>query len=119
MPHLVSDNDFGTSEDDWELVSGGSVYTPVTADVGRTLKVECCAVSLSNSCEIIAGPETVYTAVVLDRPEPPPARIRRSVNSTGFGPGVSLAGKFRVMSYNILSEVYATKQVSHEHFCCF
>jgi CCR4-NOT transcription complex subunit 6 len=111
VPPPVSDTDFGSSPDEWREIHNGATYTCCEEDVGRVLKVECKAVSASNAQECIAGPVVVYTSPVLAAPTCPPARSLRQVSHGGWGANVSPAGKFRVLSYNILAEVYATKQI--------
>ena len=108
---VCTDHHYTESPDDWVEICGGAVYTPQPQDVGCVLKIQCAAVSQHDSKDVFAGPVTIYSAVVLSTPSRPPSRPMRVCNPGGWPPGVSTSGNFRVLSYNILAEVYATRQV--------
>ena len=52
----------------------------------------------------------VFTESVLEAPKPPPKRSPIAI--LGASAASSTISRFRVITYNILSELYATKQVS-------
>ena len=58
---------------------------------------------------ILAGPTTLFTEPVLSSPVKPPKRALQTI--PGSGSGISGAVRFRIVTYNILAELYATKQV--------
>ena len=97
------------SMDGWDYIFSGNMYIPTEADVGRVLKVLSTAVLLSNTEHILAGPVSVCSSIVLSSPPPPPHRPFRTCSPSGESS--CTAEKFRVLSYNILAEVYATRQV--------
>ena len=71
------------------------------------MKVVVTAIAATDG-RVLAGPMTCYTAPVLAAPRGPPKRhlvTTPSPNST-----VTTGARFRVVSYNILAELYATKQ---------
>ena len=99
-------------DDAWVQVCADSVYIPTAADIGCVLKIECRAVLNSNPAgELLAGPVVIVTTPVLSAPQPPPARPLRAVVHGGWAPGTTTAGRFRVLNYNMLAEVYATRHV--------
>lgn len=108
---LCTDHHYTGSLDDWVEIHEGSTYVPCKEDIGRVLKIQCKAVSQANTEEVYAGPVTIYSPVVLAAPSRPPSRPMRVCNPGSWGPGVSTVGNFRVLSYNILAEVYATRQM--------
>ena len=109
---VCTDHHYAGSPGDWVEICSDAVYTPQPEDVGRVLKVLCSAVAQSNPAVVLAGPVTVYSSVVLSAPTVPPPRPMRVCNPGSWPPGVSTVGNFRVLSYNVLAEVYATRQVS-------
>jgi hypothetical protein len=101
----------GTVASEWVVVSDGKSYTPAATDVGCRLRIEVSAVSLvSADKSLLAGPIAVYTEPVLAAPVRPPKRGLQMI--PGANSGIAGAMRFRVVSYNILAEQYATKQVS-------
>jgi CCR4-NOT transcription complex subunit 6 len=81
-------------------------YTPTSQDVGCCLRVEVTAQSTLDD-SILAGPVTAFSEPVLSAPKPPPKRPLITVPGS-----VSFSGvRFRVVTYNVLAEMYATKQV--------
>ena len=72
------------------------------------LKAEVQAIA-TNDGRVLAGPMISYTDPVLAAPRGPP---KRHLVTTPLPSTTSSAGtRFRVVSYNILAELYATKQV--------
>ncbi len=92
----------------WNFVQEDSVYTPCRDDVGHCLRLECRAVLPDGS--LVCAPKAIVTEPVLCLPPPLPKRGLTTVKSGtagGGGGGV----RFRVVSYNLLAEIYATQQV--------
>jgi hypothetical protein len=96
------------TSDEWTLIAEGKTYTPTAEDVGCRLRIEVSAISTADST-VMAGPIALYTEPVLSAPGRPPKRSLQTI--PGSGSGVSGAVRFRVVSYNILAELFATKQV--------
>lgn len=92
----------------WTLVSQERVYTPQAADVGCRLRVAVRAIADADQ-SALAGPVFAFTAPVLSAPAAPPKRSLHTV--PGSGAGIAGVPRFRVVSYNILAEQYATSQV--------
>lgn len=111
----VADKHYTGSPDDWIEICSDNVYIPTKSDVGRVLKIQCSAVSQSRDTasrlDILAGPVTTYSAVVLTAPVCPPTRPTRACSPVSAGGEWPSTTSFRVLSYNILAEVYATRQV--------
>lgn len=63
-----------------------------------------------NDNTILAGPVSIVTEPVLSAPKAPPKRPLITIPGALVGSPAPLA-RFRIVSYNILSELYATKQV--------
>eukprot|EP00568_Trieres_chinensis_P006705 CAMPEP_0183296274 /NCGR_PEP_ID=MMETSP0160_2-20130417/3902_1 /TAXON_ID=2839 ORGANISM="Odontella Sinensis, Strain Grunow 1884" /NCGR_SAMPLE_ID=MMETSP0160_2 /ASSEMBLY_ACC=CAM_ASM_000250 /LENGTH=671 /DNA_ID=CAMNT_0025457873 /DNA_START=45 /DNA_END=2056 /DNA_ORIENTATION=+ len=110
-------NDFGASADpanaeggkssgDWVEISRDQVYHPTPDDVGRKLKLEAGAY-MSETGELLMH-RTVKTDIVLSRaPDPVKRNLVTSKNTGGGGGG---GARFRVVTYNVLAEIYATQQ---------
>lgn len=93
--------------DEWMIIAEGKTYTPTVEDVGCRIRIEVSAIAtLDNS--VMAGPIALYTEPVLSAPGRPPKRSLQTI--PGSGSGISGAVRFRVVSYNILAELFATKQ---------
>ncbi len=103
MPLAVSDD---VSLKEWVTVCYDKSYTPTAEDVGCILRIEVKSVAISDGT-VLAGPVVVITEPVLSAPRAPPKRPLLTVAGSTSGGGA----RFRVLSYNILAELYATKQV--------
>jgi len=89
--------------EDWIEISRDQVYIPGPDDVGRKLKIEAAAYSLETG-ELLMS-RVVKTDVVLARaPDPVKRNLITSKGVAGVGP------RFRVATYNVLAEIYATQQ---------
>lgn len=91
--------------DEWLMIGDEKSYIPTEADVGHVLRVDCSI--LSTKRDVIAN-ESIITKVVVSIPRVPLARQlhpnrNASVKSEECG--------LRVVSYNILAEMYATHQL--------
>ena len=92
-------------EQEWTEISHGEMYVPRPEDVGRKLKLEAAAYS-SDSGELLMH-RVVKTDLVLSRtPEPD----KRNFITKSAAPGSAGGARFRVATYNILAEIYATQQ---------
>lgn len=105
VPETSADNTDDPSA--WLNVCSEKSYTAVSDDVGCRLRIEVQALAKSDD-RVLAGPVIVFTDTVLASPGTPPKR--RLITLPGAGTGISGAIRFRVISYNILAELYATKQ---------
>lgn len=99
-------DDVAMSED-WLEICHDRSYTPTVEDIGCVLRIEVRAFSV-NDGSLLAGPIYSFTEPVLAPPRAPPPRALVTV--PGALNGVTVAARFRVVSYNILAEIYATKQ---------
>lgn len=94
----------GPKEDEWVEISRDQVYITSIEDVGRKLKVEAAAYSLETG-ELLMM-RVVKTDLVLSR-APDPVK-RNLVTAKGSVPGGG--ARFRIATYNVLAEIYATQQ---------
>jgi CCR4-NOT transcription complex subunit 6 len=97
---------FAAVENDWVASGIQKEYIPLADDVGCVLKVEVSA--LSSDGTVLAGPMISFTEPVLSAPRGPPKRQLVTIPSSS--PASAVGTRFRVISYNILAELYATKQ---------
>ena len=84
-------------------ISNAQVYIPHADDIGRKLKVEAAAYSV-DSGELLMH-RVVKTDLVLSRtPDPEKRNLVTAKSAAGGG------ARFRIVTYNILAEIYATQQ---------
>lgn len=109
--HLPSQslNDYGDSEgtqsaEEWLEISRDQIYVPCEEDVGRKLKLEAAAYSVETG-ELLMH-RVVKTDLVLSR-APDPVKRNLVTAKTGSASG---GARFRVVTYNVLAEIYATQQ---------
>ncbi|CAI9754843.1 unnamed protein product [Fraxinus pennsylvanica] len=96
-------------------VGRSKTYTPTADDIGHALRFECVVVDAETK-SALAFSSTIMTSRVIPAPSPSP---RRLILVSGIdAPGnldmdgrISSVGTFTVLSYNILSEVYATSEL--------
>uniref|UniRef100_A0A6S9ETF7 Endonuclease/exonuclease/phosphatase domain-containing protein n=1 Tax=Heterosigma akashiwo TaxID=2829 RepID=A0A6S9ETF7_HETAK len=95
-------------DEEWVEISDGptALYTPTAADVGHCLRLECRAFKTATD-ELLCPPRVITTEPVLSAPPIPPKRALVAVKGAGGGGGL----RFRVVTYNILAEIYATQQM--------
>ncbi|OQR95349.1 carbon catabolite repressor protein [Thraustotheca clavata] len=91
----------------WTPLQAAKTYTPTAKDVGHVLRVECTA--MFRSGEECGPPKFTETNIVL--PFPPMAPKRQMISSIKEAGRVRFIGSFRVLSYNVLAEIYATRQM--------
>lgn len=94
----------GEYDEDWIEICHDQIYMPTHEDVGRKLKLEATAYSLETGEMLMS--RVVKTDVVLGRAPDPPKRNLVTVKGAGGGGGP----RFRVVTYNVLAEIYATQQ---------
>ena len=102
--------------EEWDLFFEEEVYLPSTQDVGHIFKIECFVCTSSPSQpygkeDLIVGPVFVYTEPVLNYPSAYLSRTRMNSLGENVEPSKSSPDALRVVSYNILAEIYATKMV--------
>lgn len=91
----------------WCEVGQGKTYTPTIEDVGHVLKLECVAIDGSTGRQV-AAPHQTQTQKVIPAPSPTPRRLT-PLNPESAGEGRS--GTFTVLSYNVLSDLFATSEL--------
>lgn len=90
--------------DEWVEISRDQLYVPNGNDIGRKLKLEAAAYS-SDTGELLML-RVVKTELVLSR-APDPIKRKLVMAKTG---GSSGGARFRIATYNVLAEIYATQQ---------
>lgn len=108
----TSYNDYGSSGymdesnvvEQWIEIGRDQVYCPTAEDVGRKLKLEATAYSIETG-ELLMH-RVIKTDIVLSR-APDPAK-RNLVTAKTSGPRGG--DRFRIVTYNVLAEIYATQQ---------
>ena len=107
--HITASTPFGgytaaeAAQDEYTEISRDHVYIPGPDDVGRKFKIEAAAYSLETG-ELLMS-RVVKTDVVLARaPDPVKRNYITAKTQAGVGP------RFRVATYNVLAEIYATQQ---------
>lgn len=87
-------------------------YAPTKDDVGHVLELVCRYVQKNNDGDVKFGPPvSVRSKRVRSVPKPPPERRMLSLGSgEKYSAKKKRQGTFRVLTYNILSEIYANKQ---------
>ncbi|GER39934.1 glucose-repressible alcohol dehydrogenasetranscriptional effector [Striga asiatica] len=98
----------------WFEVGYHKTYTPTVDDIGHVLKFECAVVDAET--KLAVGPtNTLLTSRVIPAPSPSPRRLiplsgMDVPGSLGVDGRIMSAGAFTVLSYNILSDKYATSE---------
>eukprot|EP00979_Chaetoceros_neogracilis_P016927 scaffold10163_cov270-Chaetoceros_neogracile.AAC.35 len=104
-------NDYTTSQyedsnvEEWVEIGRDQIYLPSEADVGRKLKLE--AGAYSNETGELLMHRVIKTDLVLSRAPDPSKRNLITAKTSGPRGGE----RFRVVTYNILAEIYATQQM--------
>lgn len=95
---------YSNSGEAWVEVGRQRTYLPGPEDVGCILKFECTAHDVASAYQDVGKTFSIVTARVRPAPNPP----RRSlVPLTPAHPTVT-KGRFTVLSYNLLADLYAT-----------
>ena len=112
----------------WEETGSERAYVPTTEDIGRAMRLECSPIlsapaqkkeaanakdavtttSLRNSDLNLGTVVRIDTGAVIPVPPPPPPR---SVLYAEPSTPVNAANTFRTVCYNVLAQIYATRQV--------
>jgi CCR4-NOT transcription complex subunit 6 len=106
-------SDYNAGED-WIEVSRDQIYMPGPDDIGRRLKLEAAAYSIETG-ELLMS-RVVKSDIVLARPPDPKKRNLVTAKKAAGGDGAAGGGasgsgpRFRVVTYNVLAEIYATAQ---------
>ncbi|EPS63174.1 hypothetical protein M569_11614, partial [Genlisea aurea] len=98
----------------WVEIGRSKTYTPMADDIGHALKFECFVIDAEAKLPV-GVPTTLTTSRVIPAPSPTP---RRMISVGGIDiPGhpelenrTLFGGTFTVLSYNILSDAYATSE---------
>ncbi|CAA0829917.1 Carbon catabolite repressor protein 4 homolog 1 [Striga hermonthica] len=98
----------------WFEVGYQKMYTPTADDVGHVLKFECVVVDAETKLAV-APTNTLLTSRVIPAPSPSPRRLIPlsgidMPGSLGMDGRIMSVGTFTVLSYNILSDKYATSE---------
>ncbi|XWS43274.1 hypothetical protein CRYUN_Cryun16bG0089000 [Craigia yunnanensis] len=99
----------------WFEVGRSKTYTPTADDIGHVLKLECVVVDAETKLPV-GHPNTILTSRVIPVPSPSPrclipvngADMMGHLDSDGR---ISSSGTFTVLSYNILSDSYASSEL--------
>ncbi|WOK91809.1 carbon catabolite repressor protein [Canna indica] len=96
----------------WSEVGLSRTYTPTAEDINHILKFECVTIDAETRTPV-GNINTVLTSRVIPAPSPTPRRMI-PVNGDLLGQldldVRTSSGTFSVLSYNILSDVYATSE---------
>lgn len=112
---MASHNQNQEAGDVWCEVGQGKTYTPTTEDIGHVLKIECVVIDGSTG-RPAAAPYQRLTSRVIPAPSPTPRRLIPVNAVEGTTPvetdgRTSSSGTFTVLSYNVLSDLYATSDM--------
>ena len=93
----------GIGAETWIPILNEKNFTPSHDDVGCAMRIEC---RVTNALgELLTAPVVIHTEPVLASPTP--AKLELTAI-----PGItSTNNRLRIVSYNILAEIYATRQV--------
>ncbi|KAA3464012.1 carbon catabolite repressor protein 4-like protein 1-like [Gossypium australe] len=99
----------------WFEVGRSKTYTPTADDIGHVLKFECVIVDAETKLPV-GHPNTILTSRVIPAPSPSPRRLIPVSGADMLGNlqsdgRVSSSGSFTVLSYNILSDSYASSEL--------
>ncbi len=94
----------GIGDEEWVEISNNQIYVPTAEDIGRKLKLEVGAYSLETG-ELLMH-RVVKTDLVLTRAPDPSKRNLVTAKTSGPRGG----DRFRIVTYNVLAEIYATQQ---------
>jgi len=91
-------------DDEWVEISRDQIYVPTSEDVGHKFKVE--AAAYSSETGELQMLRVVKTDLVLSRaPDPHKRNLVTAKTSSASG-----GARFRIATYNVLAEIYATQQ---------
>jgi hypothetical protein len=98
-------------EEEWYRISDEKTYMPIADDIGRRLRIDITAYLVADNTPV-AESIAIFTEPVLSMPKK--STLKRSLQTVPHE-RTTVAGsiRFRIVSYNILAEKYATKQVCY------
>lgn len=104
-----------SGSESWFEVGRYKTYTPSADDIGHVLKFECVVVDIETKLPV-GHVSTLMTSRVIPAPSPSPRRLIpvNGVDAMGHLDSdgrISPFGTFTVLSYNILSDVYASSEL--------
>lgn len=99
----------------WFEVGRSKTYTPTADDVGHVLRFECVVVDAETKLAV-GAPVALSTSRVIPAPSPIPRRLIpvSGIDVSGHldvDGRISSTGTFTVLSYNILSDAFATNEL--------
>lgn len=99
----------------WFEVGRAKSYTPTVDDIGHVLKFECVVVDAETK-QPVGHANTLLTSRVIPAPTPSPRHLISVTGVDGTGHlnldgRLSSSGTFTVLSYNILSDAFATNDI--------
>ncbi|XVE75769.1 hypothetical protein DITRI_Ditri12bG0119300 [Diplodiscus trichospermus] len=99
----------------WFEVGRTKTYTPTADDIGHVLKFECVVVDAETKLTV-GHPNTLLTSRVIPAPCPSPRRLIPVSGADMMGHldsdgRISTSGTFTILSYNILSDSYASNEL--------
>eukprot|EP00735_Rhodelphis_limneticus_P004153 TRINITY_DN15709_c0_g1::TRINITY_DN15709_c0_g1_i1::g.18809::m.18809 TRINITY_DN15709_c0_g1::TRINITY_DN15709_c0_g1_i1::g.18809 ORF type:complete len:631 (+),score=61.65,sp/Q8W0Z9/CCR4A_ARATH/35.49/1e-103,Exo_endo_phos/PF03372.18/1.5e-23,Exo_endo_phos_2/PF14529.1/0.0031 TRINITY_DN15709_c0_g1_i1:71-1963(+) len=105
--------DIESNSCEWQEVSKDKEYTPVTEDIGRVLRLDCCCSTRARGGGVIFGPSLSYTTDIClpVPPSPPKRRFIASGTQGQYYSAKQCQGAFKVLSYNTLAELYTNPQI--------
>ncbi|KAF6149363.1 hypothetical protein GIB67_016901 [Kingdonia uniflora] len=100
----------------WFEVGRSKTYTPAADDIGHTLRFECVVVDAETKLTVGGGSNSsTLTQRVIPAPTPSPRRLIPvsgvDVAGLDLDGRTAASGTFTVLSYNILSEAYASNEL--------
>lgn len=98
----------GPGGESWVEVARTRTYTPSADDIGHILKYECVPISKENP-HGMASSSTFETEPVAPPPKPP-VRSMMPLSLEGIKGSVA-TGKFTMLTYNVLSDIYANPEM--------
>ncbi|XP_039007724.1 carbon catabolite repressor protein 4 homolog 1-like [Hibiscus syriacus] len=99
----------------WFEVGRSKIYTPTTYDIGHVLKFECVVIDAASKLPV-GHPNTISTSYVIPAPSPSPRHLipvggGDMMTQLDSDDRISSSGTFTVLSYNILSDSYTSREL--------
>jgi CCR4-NOT transcription complex subunit 6 len=96
----------------WFEVGRSKTYTPSADDIGHVLKFECVVVDAETKLTV-GHTNTILTSRVIPAPSPIPRQLIPvdTMGSLDLDGRITSSGTFTVLSYNILSDSYASNDL--------
>lgn len=96
-----------TREGAWTVVGSGKTYTPTFLDVGHKLQFRVTVVDQASALDLQGTCRSIITAPV--QPVPAPT-LRKMIPLEDHTASHLQCGRFTVLTYNILADLYATQR---------